>query len=154
MWLACSTKVPIVELTIALLNAPRRMRPNTSRNREMELSNLPMRRRRKVPIRAAERDPTVCPKAVKYDSGLKAAITNMPIETAGQIRYPQSKIAASATPYAGHTGPRLLLLTLAVACPSLPAIKYAAKTAMNWTTYFERWDARIVRKPVPLDTTP
>ena len=34
-----------------------------------------------------------------------------------------SKTAASATPYAGHTGPRLLLLMLDVAWPSLPATK-------------------------------
>jgi hypothetical protein len=62
-------------------------------------------------------------------------MTNAAEATAGQIRYPHIKTAASATPYAGQTGPRLLLLMLSVAWPNFPAMEYAAKTATNCIAY-------------------
>src|SRR6476659_2078727 len=46
---------------------------------------------------------------------------------------PNARSEARAIPYAGQTGPRLLLLMLVVACPSLPATKYARNTAVSCT---------------------
>jgi hypothetical protein len=46
---------------------------------------------------------------------------------------PYARREASAIPYAGQTGPRLLLLMLVVACPSLPATKYARNTVVSCT---------------------
>jgi hypothetical protein len=103
-----------------------------ARERIVELSKTV---KNEGPARAARVAPAAWPSAVKYGSGLRNAMTNAAEATAGQIRYPQIKTAASATPYAGQTGPRLLLLMLAVAWPNFPAMKYEAKTAANCIAY-------------------
>src|SRR6185369_9416424 len=78
-------------------------------------------------------------------------MTNALAAIAGQTRYPQASVLASATPYAGHTGPRLLLRMLLVAWPSLPATKYAAKTLMNWSRKSAVSTGPSVRVPDPRD---
>src|SRR5258706_6114664 len=92
--------------------------------------------RRKAPVIAASVAPAAWPSEVMCGTGLKNAARKAPAITPGHRRYPYTKVAASAMPYAGHTGPRLLLLMFAVAWPSLPATTYARQTIAIWTKYF------------------
>src|SRR5579872_7584079 len=55
-------------------------------------------------------------------NGAEKLIRNAPAVMAGQMRYPQSKIAARAIPDAGQTGDTLPLVK-GVLRPSLPAAK-------------------------------
>ena len=72
---------------------------------------------------AASVAPVACPAAAAIVTWLDAATTNAAVTIPSHAREPYRMTAASATPYAGHTGPRLLLLMWMVACPSLPATR-------------------------------
>src|SRR5215467_15086610 len=123
MWVPYRTDTPIEALIKALQQAPSNTNPNTSLKREMVGSKSTKRWRRNAPVIAARVEPTAWPKAADGETGLNSATRNVPTANPGQTRYPQSSTAASAIPDAGHTGPRLLLLMLVVAWPSLPARK-------------------------------
>ena len=59
---------------------------------------------------AASVAPVACPAAAMTVTGLETATTNAAVMMPTHARDPYRMTAASATPYAGHTGPRLLLL--------------------------------------------
>src|SRR4051794_21729157 len=136
-------------LTEALPNAPNTINPSASDKRDSDRRKSTKWWRRKTPTIAASVAPADCPSAVMGGTGLKNATRNAPTITPGHTRYPYFKIAASAIPYAGHTGPRLLLLMFVVACPSLPATTYARQTIAIWTKYF-----RSVAQVVDWDVSP
>src|SRR5580765_6240223 len=112
---AYSEQIPIVELISELPSAPSTIKPSASRNRDSAGSKSSNRRRRKVPDMAAIVAPAACPAAANGDTDPCAATTNALSAIPGQTRYPYIRNDASAIPYAGQTGPRLLLRMLVVA---------------------------------------
>ena len=102
-------------LTIALASPPSTISPSASDKRASDVRKPTIRCNRKAPARTASVAPVACPTAVIAGTGLRNAMRNAPAATASQTRYPQISNAASAMPYAGHTGPIFPLLTLAVA---------------------------------------
>ena len=64
---------------------------------------------------AASVAPSACPAAASVGTALENAIRNALAAMPGHTRDPNARNAATAIPYAGHTGPRLLLRMLVVA---------------------------------------
>jgi hypothetical protein len=124
--------MPSDELSSALPNAPMVIKPSASRSRDRNGSKFGSRRSASVPLVAANVAAAAWPSAAAGGTELSATRKALAV-IAGQTWTPYVSRHASAIPYAGQTGPRLLLLILVVACPSFPATKYARNTVVSWT---------------------
>src|SRR5262245_2244023 len=108
------------------------IRLSASVSLERNGSNFEKRRSKTVPTNAASVAPEAWPRAASGGTELSATRNALAV-IAGQTCVPNANRQATAIPYAGQTGPRLLLRMVVVACPSLPAMKYARNTVVSWT---------------------
>src|SRR5262249_9857388 len=96
--------VPMVALTAVPQNAPRMTNPSTSRSRVREGRNPGSRRRSQAPNSGPTVLAKASPSAATCGTPVKKFTINAPKVRAGQIRYPKSSAAASATPANGQKG--------------------------------------------------
>ena len=94
---------PIVELTIVLTIAPKKIRPKKSRNRSREGRNPITRLSRYAPTSASSVLPVAMPRDVTGPVFVVRFTINAPSVMAGQMRYPSKSTALNAIPVGGQT---------------------------------------------------
>ncbi|OKJ84813.1 hypothetical protein AMK32_12605 [Streptomyces sp. CB01883] len=116
--------VPVVALTSIPVNAPRKIRPRTSRSRSSSLRN-PARRSNRQEQTGARVFPAVIARTAGSDGPRPMLARNAPSATPGHTRLPRSSRLATAIPLGGHSGVTWLR-TSCCSSPSSAEPKYRA----------------------------